>query len=135
MINLCQWYSNLSKKFKDRLQVCQNKMIRSVLGLDSRSHIGLQEFLSVKWIPVKYRVKQLKLNHVYKIINSLSPSYLQENFSFRSNLHSHHTRGNTLAIFKPRVGGNSLNSFFYTAIEAWNELPDSIRISTSLDSF
>jgi len=30
------WYSNLTKKTKDKLQVCQNKLIRTVLKLPPR---------------------------------------------------------------------------------------------------
>ena len=37
------WYSSLTRKTKSRLQVCQNKMIRCILGLDSRAHIGFDE--------------------------------------------------------------------------------------------
>ena len=34
------WYSNLKKKYKNKLQALQNKCIRFCLQLDSREHIG-----------------------------------------------------------------------------------------------
>ena len=33
------WYSNLTKKIKDKLQVCQNKLIRTVLKLPPRTNL------------------------------------------------------------------------------------------------
>jgi len=38
------WYSNLTKKTKDKLLVCQNKLIRSVLKLPARTHLDCSHF-------------------------------------------------------------------------------------------
>ena len=38
------WYPGLSQLLRNRLQVTQNKMIRFVLKLDPRSHIGSDKF-------------------------------------------------------------------------------------------
>ena len=38
------WYSNLNKNSTKKLQIAQNKCIRFCLGLDDRSHIGVNEF-------------------------------------------------------------------------------------------
>ena len=46
------------------------------LGLPSRSHIGPTEFSGANMLPVPLRVDQLKLNHMYSILNGIAPSYL-----------------------------------------------------------
>ena len=42
------WYLNL----KSRLQILQNKCIRFCLNLDSKAHIGLDQFEKISWLPI-----------------------------------------------------------------------------------
>lgn len=53
------WYYGLNKLWMNKLQVTQNKLIRFVLNLDPRSHIGHEEFNSLNWLPVSKRVDQI----------------------------------------------------------------------------
>ena len=46
----------------------QNKIIRFILKLEPRSHIGREEFEKLGMLKVEDRIKQLKLNHVSKFI-------------------------------------------------------------------
>ena len=62
------------KTAKNRLQVTQNKIIRFVLKIDPRSHVGANEFKSIGWLPVSRRVDQIISNHVFKIIPGSWPS-------------------------------------------------------------
>ena len=66
------WYCGLTKRSQSRLQVAHNKVI-SMLNLPPRSHVGVDEFQLVGMLPVEYRVKQLKLNHMFNIFNDKSP--------------------------------------------------------------
>ena len=54
------WYSGLTKKTKNKLQVCQNKLIRTVLKLPPRTHLDYSHFKLLNWLPVDKRVTQLK---------------------------------------------------------------------------
>ena len=56
-------HAALSVKLKNRLQVTQNKMIRFILKLEPRSHVGHDQFERLDVVSVKDRVKQLNLNH------------------------------------------------------------------------
>ena len=56
------WFSCVSSTSRKRLQIIQNKLIRFILGISTRSHIGYREFSSGNMLPVEYRVTQLKLN-------------------------------------------------------------------------
>ena len=72
-------YGNI-KIAKNRLQITQNKIIRFVLKMDPRSHVGANEFKSIGWLPVSRRVDQIILNHVFKIKYRQSVHYMAENF-------------------------------------------------------
>ena len=72
------WYQSLSNVLKQKLQVVQNKIVRFVLKLPPRSHIGQTQLDALHYLNVSDRVSQLRLNHVYKIRNGTSPSYLKD---------------------------------------------------------
>ena len=44
------WYSGLSKKSKNKLQVCQNKLIRTVLKLPCRTHLTHSHYNVLNWL-------------------------------------------------------------------------------------
>ena len=52
------WYPNLNKKYKNKLQVLQNKCISFCLQLDNRQHIGIEHFDKISWLPIDQRCKQ-----------------------------------------------------------------------------
>ena len=107
------WYTGLNKGLKQKLQVMQNKMIRFILKLDSRSHIGCNELEKVNMLNVSNRVKQINLNHVYKIWKRTSPEYMTENFDRISDTELRNcTRASANNFFLPRVQGNCNNTFF-----------------------
>ena len=121
------WYSGLTQTFKTKLQIVQNKIIRFILDLPARSHVGYVEFSKAKMFPVHKWVEQLKMNHMFNIIHGNSPAYLKEDISLQDNT-SHQTRSVTsLSCQTPRVNSFGLRSFFYTAIKCWNSLPFSLR--------
>ena len=63
------WYSGLSKMLMKKLQTCQNKVVRCILWLSPRSHIGPVELgRRIGWLDVAHRVAQLKLKLVLHII-------------------------------------------------------------------
>ena len=130
------WYSSTSKTLKNKLQVMQNKMIRFILNLDNRSHIGILEQEKVNMLPVASRVKQLKLNHVLNIRNNHCPEYLKENFYRISDTELRQcTRASRLNFFLPRVQNQATNTFYFSAIKDWNSLPAKIKEITNADSF
>ena len=106
----------------------QNKMIRFILNLDNRAHIGNQERNKTGFLKVSDRVKQLKLGHVFKIKNKSCPKYMSTNFQLKSENETGNTTRSTAHDFFPRrVAGQGTNTFFYTGIKDWNALPDHIK--------
>ena len=107
----------------------QNKIIRFILKLQPRSHIGREEFEKLGMLKVEDRIKQLKLNHVFKIYHDEAPEYLISHFRKFSNVHRYSTRGSSTNFILPKVKGQACNSFFFTGIKEWNLLPNQVKTS------
>ena len=119
------WYPSINKNLKDKLQIAQNKMIRFILNLKNRAHIGQKEREKAGFLNVSKRVTQLKLGHVFKINKKSCPKYLSQHF-YRLNEENDRiaTRGKAHNFHIPRI---NTNTFAYTAIKEWNSLPPSIK--------
>ena len=59
-----------------------------MLNAPPRFHVGVNEFKSVGLLLVEYRVEQLKLGHMYNIINSNAPDYLRTLIWFGTNIYT-----------------------------------------------
>ncbi|MCU7801520.1 MAG: reverse transcriptase family protein [gamma proteobacterium symbiont of Lucinoma myriamae] len=130
------WYPGLSKMLKNRLQITQNKIIRFVLKMDPRSHIGSHEFISLGWLPVARRVDQIILNHVFKIKSGTTPDYMTEHFVPASSVHSYGTRFRENGCFSiPKVKGFGKKSFGYNGCILWNKLPNDIKEIQGFNNF
>ena len=131
------WYSGLSKCMKQRLQVCQNKMVRFILNFSPRQTVNYSVLNSLNMLSVEDRVKQLKLNHVFNIFHQKAPSYLQENFILNTaRVNGRQTRSCTNLNFNiPRVKTCQSTTFYFSAIKDWNELPLSVKETKSKDVF
>jgi hypothetical protein len=120
------WYSSLTKKTQNKLQVSQNKLIRNILKLEVQTHLAHCHFKELNWLPVEKRVTQIKLGHVHQIVNGTAPSYLLDYFTAVRDRHNINTRHSQAALVVPRY--NSLvgkKSFRYTGATEWNLLPTS----------
>lgn len=130
------WYSNISKRLKNRLQTAQNKLIRVVLKLPPRTHLDSQHFKSLGWLTVEDRVTMLKLRLVHGIFLDSAPSYFRGYFKRVSDSHNHRTRASdaNVNVFRFRtVVGKS--TFAYTGAIAWNSLPASLKSIVSKNLF
>ena len=139
------WYPGLTQFLKNRLQTTQNKLVRFVLSMDNRSHVGEEQFVYLNWLPVSKRVDQIMLGHVHKIRYGLAPDYMGEHFIPLKTVHSRNTRSNifvtnncpsvvndfqfndTGKFAKPRVKGFGEKSFVSRGVLLWNDLPQSLR--------
>ena len=71
------WHTCTTCMMKKKLKISQNKVVRFIIGLPSRSYICVTKFSSACMLPVpQVRVDQLKLNHMYSIVNGISSHYL-----------------------------------------------------------
>ena len=129
------WFSGLNLGQQRKLQIFQNKMVRFILNLSPREHIGQVHLNSIKFLRIHDRVKQLRLSHVFNIFHSSGPSYLQRFFTKVSDSHSHRTRSSSFNFHVPRVTGLASHSFFYQSTLDWNSLPNTIKSISDKNSF
>ena len=108
----CSWFDGLSKSSQTKLQVSQNKMIRYILSLGNRVSVTASEFRQSGFLRVEQRVRQFRLNHSYKVINGLSPHYLQQHFTPISTVHGYRTRGSVANMVVPRVKHDAAKIFY-----------------------
>ena len=107
------WYSGINKTLKKKLQIMQNKIIRFILKLDNRAHIGCKQWERVDMLRVSERVSQNKLTHIHKIWHNSSPVYLKERFYKICDTDLRKcTRSSLNNLFLPRVEKQAINTFF-----------------------
>ena len=128
------WCLGLTKQTKQRLQINQNKIIKNVLNLSPRTHIGANEFQEVNWLPINYRVFQIIVNRMFRILNDKSPIYLQEVITKSSRIHTHSTRSGALALFKPRMGTHGQKNFSFQGHQ-FMELPPYFSAITTMQRY
>ena len=114
----------------------QNKIIRFILKLDNRAHIGCKQWERVDMLRVSERISQNKLTHIHTIWHNSSPVYLEEHFYKICDTDLRKcTRSSLNNFFLPRVEKQAINTFFYTGIKDWNSLPTNVKQIQNLDSF
>ena len=145
------WFYSTSQFLRNKLQVTQNKLIRFVLNLDTRAHIGREQFLTLNWLPLSSRVDFKTIGHVFNIHAHSAPLYLSEHFVPVSDVHRHNTRFRVKSSYNadntgcsfidsgrfsiPKVKSFGKRSFAYRGCTLWNDLPQNIRDSRSYSNF
>ena len=124
---VASWYPSISKSAKHKLQICQNKLVRFILNLGPRSHVGQSELRQVGLLNIDSRASQSLLNHAHSIYYKQCPTYLTQNFSYVADHHDYNTRSSTHNFYVPPSNTMEQNTFFYQAIQNWNRLPSSIK--------
>ena len=76
------WYPNLNKSLTKKMQTAQKKYIRICLGLENRSHVGINEFKTINWLPVQNRYEQCESVSVFKFCKNLGPAYIYVRYVF-----------------------------------------------------
>ena len=74
------WYPAMPQIAKKKLQIVQNKLVRFMLNLGPRDHVGVEQLTMLGLLNVNDRAKQLRLRNDYKIFNNMAPDYLMDNF-------------------------------------------------------
>ena len=130
------WYPGLAKVLKNKLHVAQNKIIRFVLNMYSRAHVGSDVFKSLGWLPVSKIVDQIILNHVFKNKTIQSSDYMEKHFILANWKHSYGTRFAENGCFSiPKVKSFRKKSYGYNGCVLWNELLGDIRILQRYPNF
>ena len=129
------WYYSIGSTLRHKLQVIQNKMVRFILNMGPRDHIGISELKQVGYLNSKDRVVQLSMNMVHDVFYGNCPEYMKMYFTKVSDVHSHNTRGSNFNFQVPKINSITSTTFYYNAIKEWNALPDNVRGITNKDTF
>lgn len=134
---ICSWYGGLTKALKDHLQISQNKLVRVVLGLASRDHVGKQHFQQLGWLPLEARSVQLQLRVVHNIYNKRAPEYLRDYFQRTGDRHAYHTRASRADLCLPTCFKTNMgkSSFRFEGALNWNKLPLDFKNTSSQHLF
>ena len=127
-------FCNLPQREINRLQVLQNRAARLLTFTKNTSHIS-PVLRSLHWLPVKKRIAFKILLLVYRTLNKSAPTYLQDILSpYNPSRTLRSSSSNKLQT--PRVKHSwGERTFSYLGPKLWNELPSSLRKSSSLDKF
>ena len=128
------WYNSLSASLRESLNVIQRKCARFTLSLSHRGHVGPKELTGLSWLPFPLRVKYFNLVHTFKVKAGLSPSYLSENFTNVSSVHSYNLRQSGLNFSLAKCS-SPIGTFSREAISGWNSLPSDLKSIRSLPLF
>jgi ribonuclease P/MRP protein subunit RPP40 len=129
------WYTGLTVKLRDRLDVLQRKMIRFIFNKEARDHVGQHELRELSWLSILDRVRYFKLVHTFRVFNNLAPTYLSERFDRVKDKHGYNLRGHEHNYYVPKSNGAMASSFTVTAAQEWNRLPSHLKSCNSLESF
>ena len=122
-----------SKTFPNKRKT---KMVRFILNLGSRHNINCDIVDSLNMFNIEARVKHLRLNHVFNIVQGLVPNYLQENVTLVSSISRYSTRSSSNRNFNvPQISTYEAGTFYYSAIKDWTGLPVNIKEIINNDTF
>ena len=126
------WFSIILISAKKRLQIVQNRVIRFVLGIPPRTHLGCKEFSKVN-------IGLTRSNSVICLIffhgsAASAPEYLKHSINLsRSNRYD--ARLGNLSCVMPSVKGFGIKSFFYSASKLLNSLSPNLQYITNKHLF
>ena len=116
---------------KNKLQTAQNACIRFCLRTERKSHIGLNHFEKINWLPVKNRADQCIVVMAYNFKNSHSPVYmLSDIYTLNSSLFVK-TRRSVDSFLEPiYMKEISRKSISYLGSKIWNGFDRNIKTSS-----
>lgn len=117
-----------------QLQKLQNKGMRTILKTNRFTPIALM-LNSLQWLTVKQRIFLRTMMFIFKILNDLAPPYFGEYIVHHRDIHDHFTRNNDHLYISRTNKTSSMNSLFFKGLNNYNQLPNDIKNSSSVNRF
>lgn len=128
-------FTYLNKKTLNRLQIVQNSAARLLTGAARTAHIT-PVLSDLHWLPVKFRIDFKILVLTFRALHGQAPQYITDLLCPYSSGRSLRSSGqNLLKVPKTHFKTRGDLSFQAVAPRLWNELPLSLRVLDSVDSF
>ncbi|KAL9954240.1 hypothetical protein ACROYT_G041748 [Oculina patagonica] len=128
-------WNDISDHLNDKLQKLQNRAARVITGADYQIRTN-ELFNKLRWSNLKEKRNKQKALMMFKIMNGMTPTYLEDIFSrnIGSSVYNLRTSGRNLAL--PVVKTDYYRkSFAYTGVKIWNALPDDLKYEKSMRVF
>ena len=120
-------YNYMTVELSDRLQRAQNYCLRFIYNLRCDDHVT-PYFNQLSVLKLKYLREFHILRLLYSVLETHTPSYLSERFSFLSSISERNTRNGSSTLVIPAHRTTIFNkSFTVTASRLWNSLPDHLK--------
>ena len=127
--------AGIANKSLQKLQQVQNSAARLILGLRKFDHIT-PALIELHWLPVKERILFKTLLLTWKAQHAQAPGYMQDMLCpFSSNRHLRSSDRQLLRVPKTNLKTYGDRAFSVVAPKAWNNLPETIKLSPSKDVF
>ena len=123
------------KSTTHKLQMVQNACAKMIYGARKHDHVTplLKE---LHWLPVEQRIVFKTLLLVFKCMKGVAPAYLSELITVYVPSRSLRSEGKGLLCIPDRHYANTRKrDFAYRGPMEWNQLPQDIRDSKSVDTF
>ena len=118
-----------------KLQRLQNAAARLITRTKKSDHIT-PVLINPHWLPIEHRVIFKLLLYTYKALHGLAPDYLASLLTFYKPVRTlRSSRSNNLSVPRSRTSTYGDRTFACVSPRLWNQLPDFIRYSETLDSF
>ena len=118
-----------------KLQRLQNAAARLITRTKISDHIT-PVLINLHWLPIEHRVIFKLLLYTYKALHGLAPDYLANLLTFYKPVRTlRSSRSNNLSVPRSRTSTYGDRTFACVSPRLWNQLPDFIRYSETLDSF
>ena len=125
-------------KYKlDKIQRLQNFAARYITNKwDYREYRGLELVKSINIMNVEERLHYFENLLMYKCMKDLAPPYLSNQIIKQTDISKRITRSsNQNNLYYQRTKGMKRNSIFIRGAKEWNNLPQEVKSSKSIDNF
>ena len=114
---------------------CKKRVARIILKV--KFDIPSSEMFSkLNWLSIDQRCVFNRCILMYKIVNNCAPSYLINYFKNDINLcYSLRSGKSKNFVFKLKSTDFYKHSFAYSGIQLWNNLPESVKSASTIESF
>ncbi len=118
-----------------RLQLKQNTAARLITRTRPSDHIS-SVLIDLHWLPIRFRIQYKLMLLTYRAINGLAPPYVTDLLTSYAPSRSGLRSANKALLFEPKSSRSwGDRAFSIAAPRLWNSLPDSLRRSSSIESF
>jgi len=127
-------FTGLTKKSLRKLQLIKNAAARVLTRTKKTDHIT-PVLRSLHWLPVSERIDFKILLHTYNALNGLGPKYIKDllqRYEPSRPLRSSGAGQLTVPFVRSKRGKAA---FCIYAPNAWNKLPEHLRMASTLESF